>query len=106
MQMHVSTGRVLVIALTAFVWSACGGRQRVEEVQEVVVEDFDCISEMWAEPPPQIGQTPPEASPSATDVDPFLDTPDPVDMTPERTSPIPSGVVPPASASTPPPTEG
>lgn len=52
---------------------ACGSRQRVDVVEEEVIVDFDCISDRWASPPPQVGQTPPDDFPTAADVDPFIE---------------------------------
>lgn len=55
--------------------SACGAKQRVEAREAAPPPSFDCISDRWAEPPVEIGQTPPDQEPSALDVDPFSDAP-------------------------------
>ena len=62
---------VLVFAFSAFL--GCGSKQRVEEREVQPPPTFDCISDRWAEPPPEVGQTPPDREPSALDVDPFVD---------------------------------
>lgn len=67
--------------------NACGSRQRTEEVQAVEVEDFDCVSDRWADPPREIGQTPPDSFPSALDVDPFNEDARPVRTSPSQIAP-------------------
>lgn len=69
----LAAGTFFFAAMVLF--GACGSKQKVEARQEGPPPSFDCISDRWAEPPAQIGQTPPDISPSASDVDPFLDAP-------------------------------
>lgn len=77
----------LALVLFAFMSNACGSRQRTEEVEVLEVEDFDCVSERWADPPREIGQTPPDSFPSATDVDPFNEDARPVRTSPSQNAP-------------------
>lgn len=64
----------LCTCIFALGMTACGGKQRTEEGRVTAPpQDFDCISDRWATPPDEVGQTPPEREPSALDVDPFVE---------------------------------
>lgn len=70
-----AAGAGMMVCASLLFFSACGSKQKVETREDAPPPSFDCISERWAEPPAQIGQTPPDISPSASDVDPFVDAP-------------------------------
>lgn len=63
------------VAMALALQTGCGSKQRVEEREVGPPPSFDCLSDRWAEPPPNVGETPPDQSPSMRDIDPFLDEP-------------------------------
>lgn len=68
--MWLASATLLIASLGS---SGCGSKQRVEEREAAPPPTFDCISDRWAEPPLDVGQTPPDREPTALDIDPFLD---------------------------------
>lgn len=75
--------RTLCIVAFGFVLTACGGKQSTAEEPVIVEEQPSCISERWARPPEQIGETPPEAFPSGQAIEPFRSS----RSTPDSSSP-------------------
>lgn len=60
------------VALFVAMLAACGGKQdKSDDVEPIAEEAPNCISDRWAQPPEQIGETPPEEFPSVDAIQPF-----------------------------------
>lgn len=63
--------KAVAIILVAGGLGACGGRQSQPVEEEREVETGSCVSERWAAPPAQVGETPPDRIATDEAVDPF-----------------------------------